>query len=172
MSHTQQRHFCESIRSRHKDLFIKQRVLDVGSYDVNGNNRYLFTDSSYLGIDIHPGKNVDIVGTIDCVADRTFTAVVSTEMLEHDATWEKSLVGMIQRLEPRGMLLLTCAGAGRAEHGTRRCPIRGMVCESDYYRNLMPSELLGVCEIQAAWKHLEAVYSTANFDTYLFGIKA
>ena len=37
------------------------KVLDVGSYDYNGNPRSLFPDSEYIGIDIKPGPNVDML---------------------------------------------------------------------------------------------------------------
>ena len=38
-----------------------ERVLDIGSFDRNGNPRYLFQNSKYTGIDIQEGENVDIV---------------------------------------------------------------------------------------------------------------
>ncbi len=41
----------------------KVRVLDVGSYDVNGSYRHLFDKSKYhyTGLDMEEGPNVDIV---------------------------------------------------------------------------------------------------------------
>ena len=39
------------------------KVLDVGSYDYNGNPRSLFPDSEYIGIDIKEGPNVDFVSS-------------------------------------------------------------------------------------------------------------
>jgi hypothetical protein len=41
--------------------FIDKCVLDVGSLDINGNNRYLFDNCEYTGLDIGEGPNVDIV---------------------------------------------------------------------------------------------------------------
>jgi hypothetical protein len=61
MAHKQQIEFCQKIKNSHSSFFSNKRVLDVGSLDVNGNNRYLFDNCEYTGIDIGNGKNVDIV---------------------------------------------------------------------------------------------------------------
>ena len=41
----------------------KLKVLDVGSYDVNGSYRHLFSDEyfKYYGLDMEAGPNVDLV---------------------------------------------------------------------------------------------------------------
>ena len=63
MAHKQQKAFCKSVRSKYKKYFKSVVVVDVGSLDINGNNRYLFDfRSRYLGIDLYRGINVDIVG--------------------------------------------------------------------------------------------------------------
>lgn len=38
-------------------------VLDVGSYDVNGTPRRIFSNQSYIGFDVRPGPGVDVVST-------------------------------------------------------------------------------------------------------------
>lgn len=79
-----------------KSLFPKHfegvNVLDVGSGDINGNNRYLFTNSNYTGNDVADGPNVNIVC---CTKDlpfpnETFDTIVSTECFEHDPQYEFS----------------------------------------------------------------------------------
>ena len=65
------------------------RVLDVGSYDVNGCMRPLFdgTEAEYVGLDIEAGPNVDVVMNDpynwDNVPDESFDFVISANAFEH-----------------------------------------------------------------------------------------
>ena len=67
----------------------KVRVLDVGSYDVNGCMRPLFdgTEAEYFGLDIEAGPNVDIVMNEpynwDNIPDESFDFVISANAFEH-----------------------------------------------------------------------------------------
>ena len=65
-------------------------VLDVGSLDVNGALRPIFSDTTYIGLDRCEGDNVDVVfsGYQFPFSNRAFDAVVSSSCLEHDpAFW-------------------------------------------------------------------------------------
>ena len=147
MSHKQQRHFCRWVRRRHGEYFRRVQVIDVGSLDINGNNRYLFSRSLYIGVDIVQGKNVDVVGkAYEVLPDlarqleykrRPFiNTIISTEMLEHDATWDKSLQAMYDVLDPGGLLLITAAGDGRPEHGTSDYTPGDSPLTNNYYHNI------------------------------------
>ena len=65
------------------------RVLDVGSYDVNGCMRPLFDgiDAEYVGLDIEAGPNVDVVMNEpynwDNVPDGSFDFVISANAFAH-----------------------------------------------------------------------------------------
>jgi len=62
-------------------------VLDVGSQDVNGSYKQLFPQAKYVGIDVAPGPNVNVVikpGERFPFADNEFGAVISGQCLEHD----------------------------------------------------------------------------------------
>lgn len=61
MAHKEQFSYCEKILRRFPHLFVGKSVLDVGSLDINGNNRWIFTDCEYVGIDLGEGDNVDVV---------------------------------------------------------------------------------------------------------------
>ena len=39
-----------------------KKILDVGSYDVNGTMKPIFEKGQYIGLDMEEGPNVDIVG--------------------------------------------------------------------------------------------------------------
>lgn len=97
------------------------KILEVGSYNVNGSVRELFDQTNYTGIDIVPGPGVDLVvahwrhdfwsGTVD-----TFDLVVSTEMLEHDRRPWRTLISMCDALKDGGLLLVTARGNGFGDH--------------------------------------------------------
>ncbi len=65
------------------------RVLDVGSYNVNGCMRPLFdgTEAEYVGLDIEAGPNVDVVMNEpynwDNIPDSSFDFVISANAFEH-----------------------------------------------------------------------------------------
>lgn len=89
MAHPQQKEFCLKVKSLFPECFDNVNVLDVGSLDINGNNQYLFTNANYLGLDIGPGPNVDIIKPVHIFAYQLqyheyFDVIISTEMLEHD----------------------------------------------------------------------------------------
>lgn len=75
--------FAQKYSARHK------KVLDVGSYDVNGTLKPLF--ANYTGMDIEAGKNVDVISELGQpfpFDDKSFEVVVSSSCLEHDpAFW-------------------------------------------------------------------------------------
>ena len=100
-----------------------KRVLEVGSYDVNGSPRQLvhdlFVPRRYLGVDIRLGPGVD--GILDASEvgvhyPRYFDVVISTEMLEHAVDWRGAVTGMKQALVPGGSLFLSARGPGFGKH--------------------------------------------------------
>lgn len=129
--------FCNKVKAMYPDKF-KGDILDVGSLDINGSNRYLFSTCNYTGLDICAGKNVDIVTPIHKYnPDKQFDVIISTEMLEHDKYYNTSIKHMIELLKEDGLMLLTMATTGRTEHGTNRCNPEDSPLTNDYYKNLV-----------------------------------
>jgi SAM-dependent methyltransferase len=100
------------------------RVLEVGSQDVNGSVRpYVVSlgPASYVGVDMGPGKGVDLVMRAESLAFRfgqqAFDIVISTEMLEHARDWRACLRAMLTVLADGGLLLLTTRSHGFPYHG-------------------------------------------------------
>lgn len=139
--HQDQIDFCERLKRRFPHWFVVRNVLDCGSLDVNGNNRYLFDNSKYLGIDVFPGNNVDVVTRIHEFNHEPFDTIISTECLEHDEFSELSLAKMIDLLTPNGVLIVTCATVGRPEHGTEECLSYASPGTLAHYRNIEPKEV-------------------------------
>lgn len=129
--------FCERIKNLHPQFFSGKDVLDCGSLDINGNNRYLFDGGHYFGIDIVEGRNVDLVTRVhEFQPAKSFDVVISTEMLEHDKNYKESLQNMERLTKPGGLLLLTAAGTNRPEHGTSTAHPKDSPQTHDYYRNI------------------------------------
>lgn len=86
-------------------------VLDVGSFDVNGNFRGLITGHGwqYTGMDIAPGKNVDVV-TPDPYRfpfeGATFDVVISGSTMEHVRAIWLWVAELVRVLKPGGLLAI------------------------------------------------------------------
>jgi len=131
--------FCKNQIQAYPDSI--RRVLDVGSFDMNGSTRGLFPrGAEYIGIDIHEGKGVDWVGPAHEYAGkgwdgRLFDAMISTECLEHDPHWAQTIRSCCQLVRPGGLILMTCASNPRPPHALHLWP-------DGYYRNLEPDDVL------------------------------
>lgn len=102
------------------------RTLEVGSLDVNGSVRRLFS-GEYVGIDATKGKGVDEVMDAHALSypDASFDTVVSTSMLEHDAAFWQTLPEVGRVLRKDGYLILTTVSLNFPVHN-----------EPDYWRFL------------------------------------
>lgn len=90
-------------------------VLEVGSYDMNGSPRLLFSDAnSYIGVDLNAGPGVDIV--MDChdlkFAEGRFDIVIDAERLEHDTDFFQSYREIFRVLRPGGHVIVTTRSWG------------------------------------------------------------
>ena len=174
MAHREQQEYCTRIASRFPEHFgnPEARIFDGGSLDLNGNNRYLFASAFYTGVDIGPGRNVDIVSPIHeyWAKDGHFDIIVSTECLEHDQHWGKSLRNMFRMLRPGGFMLITCATTGRQEHGTTRTDPGSSPFTNDYYRNLTEEDFRSALPMDG-FSECEFEVNTASCDLSFWGLK-
>jgi hypothetical protein len=94
-------------------------VLEVGSYNVNGSVRELFT-GSYLGTDLREGPGVDLVVNAErlpgTISQGIFDVVVCTETLEHVLRPWRVVENMAYALRKGGTLLVTTRGIGFPVH--------------------------------------------------------
>lgn len=93
------------------------RTLELGSTDVNGSVRALFS-GEYVGIDLADGKGVDEVMNANAMTfpDASFDVVVSTSMLEHDPAFWRTLPEVARVLRPGGHFILTTVSTGCDPH--------------------------------------------------------
>ena len=167
--HKEVKRFCLSVKYDFPSFFSNVDVLDCGSLDINGNNRYLFFNSKYIGIDIVKGNNVDHVTRVhDFKPKKQFDCVLSTEMLEHDEYFADSLNAMFNLLKPGGLLLITAAGYGRKEHCTHQHTPQDSPKTQDYYRNIDATTLMQGLDLTKFSTYTISYFKT---DIRFFGIK-
>lgn len=92
-------------------------TLEVGSYDVNGSVRALFT-GSYLGVDDRDGPGVDVVAD-GCALpdiDDFYQVAISTETLEHVKRPWRFVAELGRVVGPGGWVILTTCDYGFPRH--------------------------------------------------------
>ena len=174
MAHREQREWCELVKYAHPEYFIGTNVLDIGSLDINGNNRYLFEQCDYTGIDIGAGLNVDVVCSGHLFkSDDLFDVVISTECFEHDEYWQQTLKNVINNLlKEGGLFLFSCAAPGRPEHGTKKTSPKDSPFTTDYYRNLSEEDIRSVLDCDNIFSNYKFKTRTEfPQDLYFYGIK-
>jgi SAM-dependent methyltransferase len=121
----------------------KLKVLDVGSYDVNGCYKNLFEPNkfNYIGLDMEKGPNVDLVPKSAYkwkeLKDDSFNVVISGQAIEHvEFFWVT--IGEMVRVTKEGGLICIIAPNGFGEH---RYPVDcwrfftdGMIALARYYK--------------------------------------
>jgi ubiquinone/menaquinone biosynthesis C-methylase UbiE len=85
---------------------------------------------SYVGVDMFPGDNVDVVCDIHALpfADAAFDACLSFNTLEHDANAPATLAEMARVTKPGGKIFISAAGPGYPPHNVEEC--------GGYYKNI------------------------------------
>lgn len=173
--HKEQRRFCRSVKRKHGKFFRKTIVCDVGSLNINGSNEYLFGlwSTNYTGVDIVAGKNVDVVSKAHVYLSNKkniFDVVISTECLEHDSDFDNTIWSMYYAVKTGGLLLITAAGEGRAEHGTSGNAPDMSPGTNEYYKNVTISMMAAILKPEMFSEyHLE--YNPKHKDIYFYGIK-
>jgi len=178
--HPEARDFTVFIKQILPDYCVNKRVLDVGSGDINGNNRFLFDNCHYDGNDVIEATNVTIVSKTSALPfeNNTFDTICSTECFEHDPDYSASFIKIYDMLKPDGLFFFTCASTNRAEHGTRRSQpsdsygTRGNIADMvDYYKNLTVVDVNDVRKLDDVFSSWNSYYNSSSKDLYFVGIK-
>jgi len=113
--------FVDNIRI---EEFNEKRVLEVGSKYVNGSVRPLIerfcSPAEYIGVDIEPGKYMDIVlpaeRLVQYFGEGSFDVVISTELLEHVRDWRAVINNMKAVPRESGRIYITTRSKGFPFH--------------------------------------------------------
>ncbi|MFG6449282.1 class I SAM-dependent methyltransferase [Roseateles sp. BYS180W] len=176
MAHIQQFFFVNGVKQFLPQHFQGKKVLEIGSLNLNGSVRQFFTDCDYLGLDVGPGRDVDLVchGENHGATAESYDVIISCEAMEHNPAWRTTWLNMLRMLKPDGLMIMTCATHGRRQHGTAEfqpgdSPLTvGM--SQNYYRNLAAEDFSALCP-PTAW-FSEHAFNTdyESHDLYFFGV--
>lgn len=105
--HVENRLWWQYCKIKYPRYFNKAKVIEFGSYNINGTVRDYFEDCDYTGLDWRPGPCVDVVSLAhEFMTDKKFDTVISASMLEHDPHLDASVKKMVDLLANTGILLL------------------------------------------------------------------
>lgn len=178
MSHFAQAAFVSRLKHFLPELFHNRKVLEVGSLDVNGTVRTFFQDCDYLGIDVGPGRGVDLVaaGHLFDAGDDTFDTVISCEVMEHDPFWAETFANMTRLAAPGGAVIVTCASRGRTIHGTPSASPDSsphtVAAGWGYYRNLDAEDFRRAHGLLDSFGRYAFFRNWRASDLYFVGVKA
>lgn len=101
----------------HKDK-LQGRVIEIGSYNVNGSVREIIDVT--VGVDMRRGPGVDLVCAVSDLADKfpqgSFDACVSTDTLEHVQDWKSFVNTSWGLVKEGGWLVITMASLAKGKH--------------------------------------------------------
>jgi len=105
---------CEKFVNKYCHCLVGKKVLDVGSYNVNGTLKPLFETSEYIGLDIAPGPNVDILLRAHKIpfTDNYFDIVISSSCFEHDDMFWETFLEMCRVTKPDGLIYIQVPSNG------------------------------------------------------------
>lgn len=99
------------------------KIIELGSQDVNGTLRdHCPAGATYIGIDMEPGKGVDLVvsaGEPLPMAADTVDVAVTSSAFEHDVCFWETFLELVRVLKPGGLLYVNAP----SNHAFHRYPV-------------------------------------------------
>lgn len=103
------------VRAVAETFTLPEPILEVGSFQVDGqesigNLRPLFAGRSYIGMDMRPGRGVDLVANVENIprADASVGTVLALSTFEHVPHFWRGFEEIHRILRPDGVLLVAC----------------------------------------------------------------
>jgi len=188
MAHQEQRDFLGRVKELFPQNFFSVKVLDIGSFNVNGTERDFFSNADITGLDIAEGGCVDVV----CPAqdydapDGSFDTVISCECWEHNPYYKESILNAIRMLKSGGLFVFTCATTGRAVHGVPELEVESKkkykdwitmpnvetnLWDNSYYKNLTIADIESCINMNSVFSRYSFEIEVKHSDLYFWGIK-
>jgi SAM-dependent methyltransferase len=143
-----------------RDTYLKKKndyhlcIYDLGSCDVNGSYRHIFDISpwKYVGVDLSPGQNVDIVLRDPYrwygIKTNSVDVLISGQAFEHIEYFWVTILEISRVLKPGGLCCII-APSGGTEH---RFPVDCWRFFPDGFTALARFGRLVILEIYTQWK--------------------
>jgi SAM-dependent methyltransferase len=156
------------------------RIIDFGSLDINGGPHLLLEpfNCEYIGVDLDEGANVSLVsrGELVDLPTESFDIAMSSELFEHAPTWREIFFNMCRLTKSGGIVVLSCAGRFRREHGTTRSDngfsapfvVRQGV---EYYGNVSAGDIRRAISLDSWFDRYGLYENYWSHDTYFVGIR-
>lgn len=131
----------------------KLDIVDLGSQDVNGSYRDIFANSNwiYRGMDMAPGKNVDIVLRDPYhwreIKSNTVDVLISGQAFEHIEFFWLTMLEIRRILKPNGLCCIIAPSAG-SEH---RYPVDCWRFYPDGFSALGKYAGMEILEVSTQW---------------------
>ena len=146
----------EEFRQRYLDRRETEdlHIYDLGSQDVNGSYRPLFSEQSwhYVGLDMAAGKNVDVVLQTPYawkeIASQSADVVVSGQAFEHIQYFWITMLEVARVLKPGGICCILAPSSG-PEH---RYPLDCWRFYPDGMTSLAHFAQMEVLEVSTEWE--------------------
>lgn len=188
MAHLEQRDFLSRVKKLFPENFFSVKVLDIGSFNVNGTERDFFSNADITGLDISEGECVDVV----CPAqdydapDGSFDTVISCECWEHNPYYKESILNAIRMLKSGGLFVFTCATTGREVHGvpeleaeakennenwTTMPNVLTELWDNTYYKNVTISDIEEIMDLHEVFLRYNFEVEVNHGDLYFWGVK-
>lgn len=177
MAHPQQLQFVKSIAKALAGDYSSRKVLEIGSYDVNGSVRNFFLGAEYLGVDLVAGPGVDLVSEGHLIQghEKVYDIAISCECFEHNPYWVETFENMYRMTKDGGVVLFTCATTGRPEHGTTRTSPKAspgtQALNWDYYKNLTENDFINSIQLSSLFGSHFFLVNYKSCDLYFLGFK-
>jgi SAM-dependent methyltransferase len=178
MAHADQFEFVKLVKQYLPAFFEGSSVLEIGSSDINGSVRSFFSGAkSYTGVDVAEGPGVDKVcqGQLIDYPTGTFDVVISCECMEHNPFWIETISNMFRMVKPAGLMIISCATIGRAEHGTSRTTVNSSPLSVgigwEYYRNVSIQDFKRAFTLNNWCEDYVLLANWHNCDLYFVGIR-
>ena len=105
---------AEKFKNKYIDKINNKKILDIGSYDVNGTMKPIFDEGNYIGLDMEKGPNVDVVSDAHNIPfqNEYFDVVLSSSCFEHDDMFWETFLEMCRVVNHGGYLYIQAPSNG------------------------------------------------------------